>query len=209
MSLPLFFLFCFSFCFSRSASPLVFAGSLKEASGTDGGKQPDGRHARQLFTERPRPRRNGAPPPLIELWRSCRQVVRASPSLVPWHSLYSTQLSVRATPIPWLQPAGRDECSPRGSDRADLGVAVTHPAAQNNVEMARNLAEVGVWAGGMTASVNQVMHRCCVSFSTNLIRNWSGQWTGLVNQVTHLSDTLGCCGRYFYCNVTNWWFSND
>lgn len=48
---------------------------------------------------------------------------------------------MRATPIPWLQPARRDECSPQGSDRADLGVAVTHPATPNTVEMARKLSE--------------------------------------------------------------------
>lgn len=173
MSLPLFFWFCFSFCFSRSGV-LADARRPVERDEWDGWRKTARRspppapppNARQLFTERPRPRRNGAPPPLIELWRSCRQVVRASPSLVPWHSLCSTQLSVRATPIPWLQPARRDECSQRGSDRADLGVAVTHPTPQNNVEMARNSAGVGVGSrgltGGATASVNQAMHRCCM-----------------------------------------------
>lgn len=135
-----FFSFCFVFFwgFSRSASSLVFASSLKEASGTarQTAAMPDsylqsGRGHAGMVLHLHSLNYEEAVDRLCERLLLLFLDTRCTPR--------SCQCA-RATPIPWLQPARRDECSPRGSDRADLGVAVTHPAPQNNVEKVRNSA---------------------------------------------------------------------
>lgn len=89
--------------FFYSMFSIMLADLLRETGKITMEKKPP--HAWQLFMELLLPHRNGPPSWLIELWRSCRQVERPSPSLcVPMSStllITVPQLSVFIQP--WLR----------------------------------------------------------------------------------------------------------
>lgn len=102
-----------NFCFSTSASSMMLAGLLKEASKHCRGKQRDSHYARQLFTEQAVATQEWfLHLDLLNYEEAVDRLYDCLLLLFLTLALLNTvvQLSMYA-PIPWLQPARLDKCS--------------------------------------------------------------------------------------------------